>query len=106
MATRRNDHEYTKRRDALKRRAKANNSPCHLCKGSKGPILYDADYRDPLSFTADHVDAVAAGGKMLGVLMPAHRTCNSSRGNKTIEEYLGAQEAKRVPKPRTTRVWY
>lgn len=106
MATRRNDHEYTKRRDALKRKAKASNSPCHLCKGAKGPILYEEDYRHPLSFTADHVDAVGNGGRMLGLLMPAHRTCNSSRGKKQLEEFLDAQARKRVAKPRTTRSWY
>ena len=109
MATRRNDHSYVKRRDALKARSRKNNAPCHLCKGKKGPILYDADYKHPLSFTADHVDAIAAGGRMLGPLMPAHRSCNSSKGKKSLEEYLeylGERESKVPPKPKTTRKWY
>lgn len=69
MPSRRNDHSYVKRRDALKRKAQTNNWPCHLC---GQPIAWDADYRDKLAFTADHIDAVAAGGRMLGQLAPAH----------------------------------
>ena len=60
MATRRNDHSYVKRRDALKARSRKNNAPCHLCGKA---IAYDADYRSPMAFTADHVTAVAAGGR-------------------------------------------
>jgi hypothetical protein len=33
-----------------------------------------------MSFTADHVEAIANGGSMTGALRPAHRSCNSRRG--------------------------
>lgn len=74
MATKRNDHTYRKRRESLRRRAAAGQWPCSLCLGAKGPILYEENYQHPLSFTADHVLAVAGDGKgnMLGELRPAH----------------------------------
>ena len=106
MATRRNDHSYVKRRDALKARSRKNNAPCHLCQGKYGPIDYDGDYRSPKAFTADHIEAVAAGGRMVGPLMPAHRSCNSKRGKKDLAEYLNGVQEKGIDKPRTTRKWY
>jgi hypothetical protein len=105
MPSRRNDHSYVKRRDALKRKARAGNWPCHLCRGDKGPILYDEDYRHPLSFTADHIDAVAAGGRMLGQLAPAHRSCNSKRQAKPLDEYLEQQETRRPAPTKRTVKW-
>ena len=77
MATRRNQHHYVKRREALRRRAQAADTPCHLC---HKPINWEADYRDPQAFTADHVTAVAAGGSMVGELRPAHRTAPATPG--------------------------
>ena len=92
--TRRNEHEYVKRRDALRRRGKRLGLPCWLC---GYPIDYDLDYRDAMSFTADHETAVAVGGSMLGPLKPAHRSCNSRRG-------VG-RKLKDIPKPKTFRRW-
>lgn len=80
MATMRNDHSYTKKRDALKRQCKRNNSSCALC---GNPIDYTLPYTHSMSFTADHIEAIANGGKMLGQLQPAHRSCNSRKGAKT-----------------------
>lgn len=96
MATRRNQHHYIARRDALKRRSIALDMPCHLC---GEPIDATLPYTDPMSWTADHLDAVAAGGAILGRLMPAHRIrrCNSSRGKKTVEEYLDSKPEKVKP---------
>ena len=88
MATRRNDHEYTKRRDALKRRATRNNEACALC---GQPIDYTLHYTHAMAFTADHITPVAAGGKMIGPLQPAHRGCNARKGDGT-----------RAPKPKPT----
>lgn len=85
MASKRNDASYIRKRDALKRHARANDAPCHLC---SRPIDYEAKYPAPLSFTADHVEAVAAGGHMLGELRPAHARCNSRRGKKDLATYL------------------
>lgn len=80
MATRRNDHEYTKRRDALKRRAMKNQEPCALC---GEPIDFTLPYTHAKSFTADHIHPVNAGGNMIGPLQPSHRGCNSRKGDGT-----------------------
>lgn len=98
MPTMRNDHEYTKRRDALKRIAKKKNLPCHLC---GQPINYQAHYTDRLAFTADHQTAVAAGGHMTGPLLPAHRACNSRRGATPLEDFF----ANKTNPPTTATQW-
>lgn len=94
MATARNDRTYVRRRDALKKRARAADSPCHLC---GGPIDWDADYRDKRAFTADHVMAVGAGGSMHGELLPAHRSCNSRRGKKQLDVYVDSRPERIAP---------
>lgn len=99
MATSRDDHSYRARRDALKRIATRKNLPCHLCGDT---IDYTAPYTDRRAFTADHIDAVANGGSMTGPLKPAHRACNSRRGDKPLTEYLNA----RVTKPQTGGAWW
>ena len=96
MATYRNDRAYTARRDALKRRARRNNSPCHLC---GRPFDWTLHYTHPMSFTADHIQAVATGGSMTGALKPAHRSCNSRRGKKPLEALT------QTKKPVTSRQW-
>lgn len=67
MATQRNDHSYTKKRDALKKQSKKNNKGCMLC---GKPIDYDLPYTHPMSFTADHIKSIKSGGSMLGALQP------------------------------------
>lgn len=94
MANKRNDHSYTKKRDALKRQCKANNKPCALC---GKPIDYTLPYTHAMSFTADHIEAIANGGKMLGPLQPAHRSCNSRKG--------ANQAVKEVREPKPSRDW-
>lgn len=90
----RNDHEYVKRRDALRRRGKRLRLPCWIC---GHPIDYDLESPDPMSFTADHVVPVGVGGSMTGELRPAHRSCNSRRGvGRAVTE---------IPKPVTHRRW-
>jgi hypothetical protein len=88
---RRDLRAYRRASARLKRQAKAKGWPCYLC---GEPIDFDADYRDRRSFTADHVDPLAAGGAILGPLRPAHRGCNSRRGD--------ARHERRIP---TTREW-
>lgn len=83
MPTRRNDREYTRRRDALKRMARRDDLPCWLCGNA---IDFELDYKHPMSFTADHVEAVAAGGSMTGPLKPAHRACNSRRQAQPVRQ--------------------
>lgn len=79
MANYRNDTSYVKKRDALRRQAKKNNTPCALC---HKPIDFTLHYTHPMSFTADHIKAVATGGSMTGALQPAHRSCNSRKSDK------------------------
>ena len=102
--TYRNDTRYVAKREALKRQARKNNTPCHLCGRPFDWAMLDAlgreAWKHPLSFTADHEHAVAAGGKMLGALRPAHRSCNSRRGAKPLD----TMAVPRIPKrsrPRT-----
>ena len=61
---------------------RAQRLPCWLC----GPeIGYDLDARHPLSFTLDHEIPLSRGGNLLDPhnARPAHRRCNSSKGNRT-----------------------
>lgn len=90
----RNDPVYVRRRDALKRKARAEGLPCALCKGRLGPIRFDVGQHHPLAFNADHVVPVAvaiaqgqsAKHAVRGELIPCHGRCNKSRQAKAIEE--------------------
>ncbi|MGQ4548290.1 HNH endonuclease [Dermabacteraceae bacterium P13077] len=95
MPTWRNDRAYVKRREALKRKTRLNNLPCALC---TQPIDTNLPYTHPMSFTADHITPIAAGGNMNGPLQPAHRACNSRKGKKTTPTTAR-------PKPTTSRDW-
>jgi hypothetical protein len=94
----RNDREYVKKREALKRQSRRNNSPCHLC---GKPFDFELPYAHAMAFTADHLDPVGNGGSMTGALAPAHcrRSCNSRRGKKP----LAAMTTRQAPK--TSRDW-
>lgn len=112
MKSYRNDRRYTAQRDALKRMYKAQNLPCVGC---GKPFLWEFEdrkqypdfWKDPRSFTADHIEAVNLGGRMapgLAGLQGMCRACNSSKGD-------GSKG--RVPKPpnepppslKTSREW-
>lgn len=71
-----NDKYQTKAR-ALRRYAQHHQLPCWICGQA---IDYTLDYRQPMSFTADHIHALKDGGKLNGEMRPAHRSCNSRRG--------------------------
>lgn len=71
--TRYNDRKYIARAKALRKKR----LPCWICHRD---IDYDADWRDSMSFTADHIKPMAHGGNLYGELRPAHRGCNSRRG--------------------------
>lgn len=94
MTTKYNDREYRKHAAALKQDAINNDKPCHLC-GEH--FDFTLPYTHPLAFTADHLDAIANGGDLLGNLAPAHRKCNSSRGKKRLKT--------QVHPPSTSRRW-
>ena len=89
-----NDYEYLKRTAALRRAVETHGLHCHLC---DKPIDLTLPSTHPMSFTADHLDAIANGGSLYGSLAPAHRRCNSRRQNRR----LPAQ----IKKPKTTRAW-
>lgn len=89
-----NDRAYRARATALKRRVAADHLPCWIC---GRPIDTTLPWNDAQAFTADHVDPLANGGHLHGELRPAHRGCNSHRGNRTT-----VQDG---PKIRTSRPW-
>lgn len=95
MRTYRNDAEYVKRREGLKRIARRKGIPCAWC---NEPIDFEADWKHPLSFTADHIEAVANGGSMHGPLQPMHRSCNSKKSNRVGVSATG--------KPDPVTDWY
>ena len=92
--TRYSDRSYRAKAAALRKATSDNGWPCHLC---GKPIDMTLPYTHPLAFTADHLDAIANGGNLLGDLAPAHRRCNSRRGRKRL--------AHQVRAPKTTQAW-
>ncbi len=77
---------YRRAQAALKRRTKAENLPCGYGStngwGCGEPIDTDLPATHRLSFTADHDDALANGGRLVGqLLVPMHRACNARKGN-------------------------
>lgn len=90
----RDDRTYRSRAHALKAKVKAHDLPCWLC---GMPIDTGLPWKDPMAFTADHVEALANGGALLGDLRPAHRACNSRRGKRA--------PTMRIAPPETSRSW-
>ena len=70
---------YRRQQAALKARTKRHGLPCTWC---GEPIDTDLPATDPMSFTADHPDALANGGRLTSQVMePMHRSCNSRKGD-------------------------
>lgn len=82
---------YKRARAALKAKTKRQGWPCALC---RQPFDWSLPYHDGMAWTADHVTPLNKGGHITGTLRPAHRSCNSKRGDASHEG--------RVP---TTRAW-
>ena len=58
---------------------------CVICRGARGPIILDAEHPDyaRLGPSVEHLLPRSRGGSdHLDNLRPAHRSCNSSRGNR------------------------
>ncbi|WP_371674455.1 HNH endonuclease [Streptomyces sp. NBC_00289] len=57
--------------------------PCWLCGHNIDPRL---DPRHPMSWTLDHLVPLSRGGDLLDPAnaRPAHRRCNSSKGNRAM----------------------
>lgn len=89
------DKTYRKRQAALKRASQRENLTCWLC--GKPFDWTIENYLHPQAFTADHVEAIGNGGRLLGELRPAHRGCNSRRGKRRTPE--------QIQPPQTTRRW-
>lgn len=72
-------HEYRAATAELKKLTEARGLPCWIC---GKPIDMSLRVPAPGAFTADHVQALADGGPLLGLLRPCHFRCNSSRGGR------------------------
>ncbi|MFJ8913417.1 HNH endonuclease signature motif containing protein [Amycolatopsis sp. NPDC102389] len=67
----------------LRELAAASGAACGLC-GHRIDLDLPAEHK--MSFTADHIVPRSKGGQdTLDNARPAHRTCNSSRGNRAHE---------------------
>ena len=85
-------------RRKVKARMRAENAPCHICRGRLGPIRYDqpSDAAHPLSFVVDEIRPVSRW-REFGYespeataldpenLAPAHWCCNSAKSNKVFQ---------------------
>lgn len=87
-------YAYRQKTKTLRRHVQRTGQPCWLC---GNPIDLDLPPTHPQAFTADHINALGNGGKLLGELKPAHRACNSSRGKKRTQD--------QITQPTTTRQW-
>lgn len=67
----------------IRAQVRDNGAPCGLC---GLPIDLTLDPRHPMSFTVEHMDPLSLGGapRDASRLCPAHRSCNSRRGNRPI----------------------
>lgn len=66
------------RRDAIRRRLRAEGRPCHIC---GRPIDYALPPGHPMSFEVDEIEPVRRGGDPLDYsnVDAAHRLCNQRR---------------------------
>ena len=71
----------------LRARQRAKRLGCHICNDALGPIDYDADHLDPLSFQLDHRWQIANGGPASDPnnCASSHRACNRRRSD-TIDD--------------------
>lgn len=86
---------YRRQQAALKRRTANEGLPCGYGavdgSGCGEPIDTTLDSKHPMSFTADHPQALANGGKLIGQqLVPLHRRCNSMKGDHAPAEIWAA----------------
>lgn len=86
---------YRRAQAALKRRTRAQSLPCGHGSTSGWGCGEQIDTTLPpthkRSFTADHDNALANGGKLVGqVLVPMHRDCNARKGNNAAPEVWAA----------------
>lgn len=92
---------YKPKAQALKRKTIRENTPCWIC---GEPINFNAHWKAPDSFTADHVKPLYAGGDINGPMLPAHRACNTRRSNIERAHKPKAVLIKRIAS-HTSRQW-
>ena len=87
MAGQRNSYghrAFRRQAKALRNRVATEQLPCAWC---GQPIDLALPARDPMSFTADHPQAIAQGGRLAGQqLSPMHRRCNSQKNDSSAIE--------------------
>lgn len=67
---------------AFRRKAASLRRQEQACAWCGKPIDYTLPHTDPMSFTADHPEAVANGGHLYKQeLQPMHRSCNSKKSD-------------------------
>ena len=76
MDSRRWKNTVTRERHRLERHPEQ--AVCWLCGNT---IDMQLPTSHPMSFTLDHIVPLARGGNLHGEVRPAHRSCNSARGN-------------------------
>ncbi|KDA05554.1 HNH endonuclease [Microbacterium sp. CH12i] len=86
---------YRRLQAALKRRTKAQSLPCGYGSpsgwGCGEQIDTDLPHTHRLSFTADHDQALANGGRLVGqILIPMHKSCNSRKSDNAVAEIWAA----------------
>lgn len=70
---------YKRKRKRLLAQVRDDGLACHICGGAIDVTL---DRRDPMSFTADHIEPLALGGHLVkNEIRPAHLRCNARRGS-------------------------
>ncbi|TKT03434.1 HNH endonuclease [Streptomyces lasalocidi] len=77
---RRNLRSYRNKVAREKNKASKMKEPtlCHLCGKA---IDLTLPYFDAMAFTLDHLESLKSGGHILGPTLPAHRSCNSKKGD-------------------------
>lgn len=58
---------------------------CSLC---GLPIDMGLPYYHKMAWTLEHVTSLAAGGHVMGRTLPAHRSCNSKKGDGKKQDHL------------------
>lgn len=86
---------YRRQQAALKRRTRDEDLPCGWGSthgwGCGEHIDTELPTTHAMSFTADHDDALANGGRLVGqLLVPMHRRCNSRKSNNAPTEIWAA----------------
>lgn len=71
-------------KDSFRKRCQELDARCWICDQA---INYQANWREPTSFEADHVQPVTTHphlALLMSNLRPAHQSCNRARGTKPI----------------------